>query len=434
MHTFNASDRSDEDCLSLNVWTPGTDDHLRPTMVWIHGGGFQSGSGSSPIYSGQGFITSETVLVTLNYRLHALGFLYLDELFGMSGSANVGLTDQIAALRWVQDNIAAFGGDPANVTVVGESAGAMSIGCLMAMPGTAELFSRAIVQSGAGKHVIGPSAATDVARHVLDEIEVKVGDMDSLLATSAERITSATASLTPSVVAELFEHEFSASMAFQPVVDGINLRTSPTEAIKSGASDCIDLLIGTCADELRLVTWGMARGGPTRPFDPAVARQLSRRGISIEHAVATYERDHPGDAPLDYQSAMETDFRYTFPAAEFALAHQPFNPNVWVYRFDWGTPILDGALRACHAIEVPFVFRTLAEAGEFVGPNPPEVLAKLVHSAWVAFARTGDPSVPGLSPWPRYEESRRTVAVLDIVPSLADDPWRERRLLWLEPR
>jgi para-nitrobenzyl esterase len=156
-----------------------------------------------------------------------------------------------------------------------------------------------------------------------------------------------------------------------------------------------------------------------------------RRSINVDQAVETYRRERPNDELLDHLSAMETDYRYTIPAGEFALAHQRCNPNVWVYRFDWPTPILDGRLRACHAVDVPFVFGTLSEAADFVGPMAPRSLSDLIHGAWVSFARRGDPSAPPLDSWPRYEPSRRATQILDVRPGVVDDPRPERRAVWM---
>jgi para-nitrobenzyl esterase len=195
-----------EDCLTLNVWTPSADDGRRPVVVWIHGGGFQSGGADAPVYAGHAFIESECVLVTVNYRLNVFGFLFLDDIFPTDAPrGNNGLLDQIAALEWVRENIAAFGGDPDNVTVAGQSAGAMSIGCLLTMPEANGLFERAILQSGACRHVISRDGATRVARRVLERVDVTETDWTTLQEVPAARLLDATRALTPSVVADLFE-------------------------------------------------------------------------------------------------------------------------------------------------------------------------------------------------------------------------------------
>ena len=411
LHVLDPTGPFDEDCLALNVWTPAPDRMGRPTMVWIHGGGFGSGGGSSPMYDGRAFVRDDVVLVTLNYRLHAFGFLYLDELFpGASGTGVLGLLDQLAALEWVRDNISAFGGDPGNVTVFGESAGAMSIGALLTVDGGPDLFRRAILQSGAGHHAIAPAAATRVARRVLEHLGVRPGDWDALRSVPGDAVTRAAALVGPEA-AQLLAGEWSAAMAFQPV-----LTERPVAAISRGAARGADLLVGTCADELRLVAWGMPVGAERRHVDPLVIAALERAGRSVSDAAARYTGDE-----LDRHLAMETDYRYTVPAVCLAERHRG---RTWLYRFSWPTPVLDGALGACHTLEVPFVFAREDAVPEVVGRHPPHGLADAVHGAWVRFARRGDAG------WPSYETGDRAVMDFDIVSRVVEDPQPERRLLW----
>ena len=416
LHVFDPTGPLDEDCLALDVWTPAADDASRPTMVWIHGGGWRAGSGSSRLYDGRAFVGDDVVLVTLNYRLHAFGFLYLDELFpGASGTGVLGLLDQLAALEWVRDNIAAFGGDPANVTVFGESAGAMSIAALLALDGGAGLCRRAVLQSGAGHHAITPAAATRVARRVLELLDVTPGDWDALRSVPAAALAGA-ASVVAAEAGPLLAGEWSAAMAFQPV-----LTEPPVVTIAGGAAPGVDLLVGTCADELRFVAWGMPAGLQRRQLSPAVAAVIEAAGRSVAEVAAAYT-DEGGE--LDRHLAMETDYRYTFPAVCLAERHVARGGRAWLYRFSWPTPVLGGALRACHTLEVPFVFATQAEVPVLVGDAPPQGLADAVHGAWVRFARTGDPG------WPCYDTARRPVMDFGAECRVVDDPQRGHRLLW----
>jgi para-nitrobenzyl esterase len=416
LHVFDPTGRLDEDCLALDVWTPAPDDAGRPTMVWLHGGGWRGGGGSCPLYDGHAFVRDDVVLVTLNYRLHAFGFLYLDELFpGASGTGLLGILDQLAALEWVRENIAAFGGDPANVTVFGESAGAMSIAALLAMEGGADLCRRAILQSGAGHHAITPAAATRVTRRVLEAVGVDAGDWGALQSAPAASVQRA-ASLAAAEAGELLAGEWSAAMAFQPVLPEL-----PVATLARGAASGVDLVLGTCADELRFVAWGMPAELQRRRLSPAVAAALEGSGRSVAEVAATYAGEG-GD--LDRHLAMETDYRYTFPAVCLAERHAARGGRAWLYRFSWPTPVLDGALRACHTLEVPFVFATQTDAPVLVGDDPPPGLADALHGAWVRFARTGDPG------WPSYDVTGRPVMDFGVKCRVVDDPQRERRLLW----
>jgi len=236
-----------EDCLTLNIWSPGADDARRPVMVWIHGGSFVTGSGSTPWYNGTSFATQgDVVVVTINYRLGALGFLYLAEYAGeeYATSGNNGLLDQIAALTWVRENIAAFGGDPENVTIFGESAGAMSIGALLAMPAAHVLFKRAILQSGAAHRVNSNQIAANGTQSFLRELELGPHDMNRLLTTPIDTLLRAQGTLPSSVQWR----------AFSPVVDGVALPKRSIDAIADGSAAGVDVLVGTNLDEMKLFT------------------------------------------------------------------------------------------------------------------------------------------------------------------------------------
>jgi len=417
MHVFDPTGPMDEDCLSLDVWTPGADDGARPVMVWVHGGGFRSGSGACPLYDGDAFVRDGIVLVTVNYRLHAFGFLYLDELFdGARGTGNLGLLDQVAALEWVRDNIAAFGGDPANVTVFGQSAGAMSIGALLSMGGP---FSKAIAQSGAGHHALSTSGAAAVARRTLELLGTRPGDWDALRGLSAAAITNAAARVGLDAGA-LLADEFSAAMPYQPVIDGSVLTARPITAITSGAAAGKDIIVGTCADELRVVAWGMPEEVQRRRLDPAVPRVLAAKGVGLAEAEAVY-----GPTPdlLDTHLAMETDYRYAVPAASLA-DRQGRHARTWAYRVSWPTPAAGGRLGACHGVDVPFVFGTFAHAEPLVGTAPPRELGDAVHRAWARFAATGDPG------WPAYGSGGRAVMDFGAEPRAIHDPDAARRIMW----
>src|SRR5215469_11864492 len=402
----------DEDCLTLNVFTPGPGSGARPVMVWIHGGGFTAGSGRNPWYDGTSFARDGVVVVTINYRLGALGFLHLEEL---PGSGNCGLLDQVAALRWVQENIAAFGGDPANVTVFGESAGGMSVGALLGMPAAAGLFHRAIPQSGAASSVQAAVEAGDVADRVL----ARLGGLDALLAAPADRVLQAQAEVT--------EELGPRRLGFRPVVDGGYLPRPPLEAVRAGSAAPVALLTGTNRDEMTLFL--AATPDFRQAGEDVVVRRLERALPGRGRSLYDEYRSVLGAsaAPADVWVAVETDRVFRVPAIRLAEAMAGHGGDRWMYLFTWESPAMDGALRACHALEIPFVWDSLAVRGTeaFAGGGPAaEALAKEMHAAWVAFARTGDPG------WDRYDPTRRATRVFGPGTGVEDDPLGALRRLW----
>jgi para-nitrobenzyl esterase len=417
MHVFDPVGPMDEDCLSLDVWTPAADGARRPVMVWVHGGGFRSGSGGCPLYDAGTFVRDGIVVVTINYRLHAFGFLYLDELFsGVAGTGNLGLLDQLAALGWVHDNIASFGGDPGNVTLFGQSAGAMSIGALLSMGAPC---ARAIAQSGAGHHALSSAGAAAIARRVLELLDVQPGDWDALVDLSPDALTRA-AGRVGQDAGELLADEFSAAMPFQPVIDDHVLKARPITAIAAGTARGVNVVAGTCADELRVVAWGMPLEVQRRHLDPALPRLLRAAGARVADVEAVYR---PGTDVLSTHLAMETDYRYTVPAVSLA-EHQGRYARTWVYRCSWPTPVEGGQLGACHGVEVPYVFGTYEHASALVGDAPPEALGSAMHGAWARFAATGDPG------WPVYGTDRRAVMDFGATVQVVDDPDAARREVW----
>lgn len=422
-----------EDCLSLNVWTPGADDRRRPTMVWIHGGAFVMGSGSTPIYDGSALASrGDVVVVSINYRLGDFGFLYLDHLDAdYSGSGNNGIRDQIAALEWVRDNIASFGGDPENVTIFGESAGAMSVSTLLGTPKAAGLFGRAIPQSGAAAHTISREQAMAVTDAYLAQLGVSTVDQllgvsdDDLLANQAA--ISATY-LNPATRPELFPE----GMLWQPVIDGDVLPSSPLAAVDDGAAAGIDLLVGTNADEWHLFEI-MA------PDSPAEEQLLGLFGRVLDTddpagALAEYRATHPNADAKQIRSALLTDQTFRIPAHQLLDAQQRHHGAVWSYLFTWATPAFDGALGSCHALEIPFVFGTQADPqmAAFLGDAPPATLAELMMDAWIAFARSGDPNHAGLPQWPPFTPDTRPSLEFGDTVQLLNDPDGATRKLWMD--
>jgi para-nitrobenzyl esterase len=411
-----------EDCLNLNVWTPDPAARL-PVMVWLHGGAFSNGSGSVPGYDGAGFARGGVVFVTVNYRLGADGFLHL----GDGAAANRGLLDQIAALTWVQENIGAFGGDPAKVTVFGESAGAMSIGTLLAVPGAAGLFRRAILQSGAAHHTLTPSSARLIGRHLADLLGVEPNHA-AVAAVPLDALTAAQQQLRAAISADPAPERWGEAalnlMPFEPVVDGELLPGPPLERIAAGAGADVDLLIGTNSDEFRLflVPTGVAGFVTEAVLEGAAARY----GLDADADVAVYRAQCPDATPGDLLAAIATDWFYRIPAVRLAEAHAGRAGGTHLYEFAWQPATFEGRLGACHAAELPFVFDHLHDPAfvDLLGTGAPQQLADTMHAAWISFATSGDPG------WPGYDTRQRTTMRFDTVPEVLADPGARRRALW----
>ncbi len=408
-----------EDCLYLNVWSPGADGKKRPVMVWIHGGAFTMGSGSTPLYDGTSFAEQgDVVVVTLNYRLGALGFLYLDELAGEQyrGSGNNGLLDQVAALQWVHDNIEAFGGDPNTVTVFGELAGAMSVGTLPGMPVAKGLFRRAILQSGAASSVRNKEAAARVAREYLDALGLQKNEAGALVRQPLADLLAAQASVLGKQRGVL---------AFGPVVDDATLPQSPVEAIAAGSVADVAVLVGTNHDEMRLFN----AANPTEPDERVLKRIF---GNAADEVVATYRSDRPGEPLSDIWSAIQTDQVFRIPAIRLAELQARQNAPVWMYRFDWATPVFGSRLGAAHALELPFVWNNFDKSGmkPLLGDAPPQELAERMQAVWIAFARTGNPNTPELPAWPAYDVEQRATLLFNIQCQVVNDPDAAERRMW----
>lgn len=354
---------TDEDCLTLNVWTPDPAGR-RPVLVWLHGGGFVTGSGRDPVFDATRLTgRRDVVVVTINYRLGAFGFLHLADVFGeeYAGSGNLGLLDQAAALAWVRDNIAAFGGDPDNVTLFGQSAGAMSVTALMTMPAAKGLFHKAVVQSGNAGAVTSRERATGVTRRLLKL--VGADSAEELAAVSTAAVVEAQAALTAELQAE-------GAMPFMPVIDGVVLARSPIEAIRDGVAAEIPLIAGATAEESRLF---LLMGGEA--------------------------------------SAALDEYMFQRPMFELAAAQALHTRKVWLYRFRWRSTARDGGLGACHSLDLPFVFDNLGQPGvaEFTGAEAPQALADAMGEAWASFARVGE---PGLE-WPEFDGDERRMLLFD---------------------
>lgn len=417
------------ECLNLNIWTPEPGGANLPVMVWIQGGMFEISSTAA--YDGSRFARDGVVCVVVNWRPGAEGFLYLDD-----GIANLGLLDQVAALVWVRENIAAFGGDPGNVTVFGESAGAMSIGMLLSMPRAEGLFRRAILQSGAAHQVTPAADALRIAGYLAVKLGVPT-TREAIAGAGVQRLLAAQAELKGELLADPDPERWGKAvvasvMPWQPVIDGDILPGPPIERIAAGSGRQVDVIVGTNTDDWRLFLFvsGALAGitdemltGPVRAYG---YQSLAAYGLPAGPALSAYRARYPEAVPGDLLAAVQTDWWMRIPAIRLADAHANANTTsgTYMYEFAWASP----GLGAVHALEVPFVFDTAATDAPLFGPllgdDPPQKLAHTMHAAWLAFAATGDPG------WPRYGPDRRATMRFDTDSRVVDDPRPWERALW----
>jgi para-nitrobenzyl esterase len=414
-----------EDCLVLNVWTPGTGHgHKRPVMVWLHGGGFTSGSGGFIIYDGARLAAKhDVVVITVNHRLTAVGYLYLAGIGGehYASSSNVGNLDIIAALEWVRDNAAAFGGDPGNVTIFGQSGGGGKVSSLMAMPAAKGLFHRAIVQSGAAVKGMPRDAATHTAEAFLARHDLKPDQLERLRQMSTEQLLSVT------------EASRGPPLNFGPVVDGHTLPTDPFDPTAPALSAEVPLLIGTVESEVAFF--------PNQVLDPiddaalrAHVKQTVRNAsdAQIEQIISAYRAGRPTASNTDLYLIIASDA--TFRAGVLTEADRKAAQGkaaVYQYYFTWRSPVREGKLRAFHTLEIPFVFDNVDAATSMVGSAPDRyALADKMSSAWVAFARTGNPNHRGLPHWAPFDTKQRVMMVFnDECKALSDPHGSEQHVL-----
>ncbi|HXZ82352.1 MAG TPA: carboxylesterase/lipase family protein [Acidimicrobiales bacterium] len=426
-----------EDCLFCNVWTPALGRGPRPVMVFVHGGAFCNGSGSGVMYRAERLAARGVVVVTFNYRLGALGFLahpaLADDTSGAIG--NWGLHDQIAALRWVRDNIGPFGGDPGNVTVFGESAGAMSICDLLAVPKARGLFHRVIAESGATL-AIDPPPAARIAERLSELLGHPELSREALTTVPVDELLAAQIVVNGEVDAGI-------GLPFQPVVDRGLFPSHPEDLIVAGSSAGIDLLLGSNRDEFKLFSFAILAGKELTGTDleGLVGRYLRGAGIEDEglarDAIAEYRRARrERDEPLSERALLDaivTDWIFRVPQLRLADAHRKRTPGTYVYLFDWPSPFAGGGLGACHGIELPFVFGTVHEPiiGLFSGTGEEAFrLSDEMQESWVAFARSGDPSNDRVGAWSRYEATRRTTMRFGLHSGPVDAPHESERQFW----
>jgi para-nitrobenzyl esterase len=413
-----------EDCLVLNIWTPAVGDgRTRPVLFWCHGGGFVTGSGSSPVTDGANLARrGDAVVVSINHRLNVLGFTYLAELGGrdFAQSGDVGMLDVVHALKWVRANIAEFGGDPQNVTVFGQSGGGRKVATLLAMPPAKGLFHRAIIESGATLELVEPEQAARVARELLKQLELEPTKWRELANVPLATLMSAYFATVRSMNVDQM------TMGFSPTVDGTAVAQHPFHPQAAAVSADVPLIIGATRTELT-----SSSDAAAFTLDEAGMRERVRAllGDSANRVIDVYAAANPGASPSDLYFLITSDERYGAPVMKIAERRAALGKgSVYLYYFRWETPLEGGRYRAPHTIEIPFVFHNLEASPWTRGVAGAAELADQVSDAWLAFARSGEPNARGLPRWPAFDARRQATMVFDTTTAVVDDPLREQRL------
>jgi para-nitrobenzyl esterase len=421
------SDEGDgtEDCLHLNVWTASLHGK-RPVMVFFHGGGYAASSASWPMFDGVNLATThDVVLVTVNHRLNVFGYLYLAELGGekYAHSSNVGMLDLVAALEWVRDNIANFGGDASNVTIFGQSGGGGKVSTLMGMPAGQGLFHRAIAMSGSAVDGIPSARATKTAAAYMSKLGLKPGQVDELQSLPTAQLVDAMRTM------QLF--------GLGPVVDGRSLPANAFDPTASEISANVPLMIGSLETE---ITWSNTI--KLDPLDDAALHARVRDSVKVsdseaDRLIALYKKGRPKASNLDLALIIGTDFSNFRTGTDLEAERKAIQAKAPVYKyyFQWYSPVREGKLRAFHTLDLPFVFDTVDLAPTMVGTGPErQPLADKMSGAWVAFARSGNPNHKGIPKWAPFDLNRRATMIFNNQCRAVNDPYREERLLRAEIR
>jgi para-nitrobenzyl esterase len=413
----------------LNVWTPGIDDGgKRPVIMWCHGGGFNTGSGAAPVNDGTRLgLRGDIVTVTTNHRLNVLGYTYLGELGGkeFEETGSVGVQDLVHALKWIRANIEQFGGDPGNVTIIGQSGGARKVSTLLTMPSAKGLFHRAVVMSGSALQLLDRDAAAHVTRELTAQLGLAKPTVAELQAVPLDRLMGAYFA----AVAKLGSERF--GRTFEPTVDGKAVTQHPFHPAASPVSPDVPVIFSHTSGEATF-----RADERLYSLDEAGMRQeiAARVGDKTDQIIALYRRLYPGSTPSDLYFLIASDHQYggaTTKAVErrAALGRAP----AYLYYWTWESPVEGGKYRAQHTIDIPFVFDNVAASRLTAGAPDAQALADQVSEAFIAFFRSGDPNTPKskLPTWPKFEPANRPTMVFDSKPALKNDPIREQRLaMW----
>jgi para-nitrobenzyl esterase len=410
-----------EDCLVLNVWTPGVGDGAkRPVLVWLHGRGFAAGAGSEGWYNGADLARrGDVVVITINHRLNVFGYLHLagfDPAFAGSGVA--GMLDAVLALEWVRDNVEAFGGDPKNVTIFGESGGGSKVSTLLAMPSAKGLFHRAIIQSGPGVRQTEAKDGAEFAERLLGHLSIKTNELHRLQDLPHEQLTKS-----------LREVGGGGAMRLAPVVDGSYLPLHPFDPDCAPTAVDVPVMVGTNKDEAALFLAGDPRRRRLEEHE-LIERLRPMLGERMEEILATYRRTRPEATPWELLIGISSE---ATRLRSIQLAERKAGAGgapVWMYLFTWESQALGGLFKAAHAMEIPFVFDH-PDVAPMTGETPERYeLAATMSATWAAFARSGNPNHEGLPHWPAYDARDRATMLFDVPCKVENDPRREERLVW----
>jgi len=415
------SEPESEDCLNLNIWTPTTDNGKRPVMFWIHGGAFKTGTANMDIHDGSALAQyGDVVVVTINYRLGALGYLYIPGV-----TANAGQLDQILALEWVHDNIHLFGGDPNNVTIFGGSAGGYSVITLCAMPKVKGLFKRVIAQSAP---LVDPKQDEKPTKTLMNKLGIKEGDIDALREIPVKEIIKVQDEISPGL-----------DMGFIPQIDGETLPIHPLKAFRTGECKKIDLMMGTNLDEFTIFI-------APDPFlskindEQSLIEILTKIGIEkekIKNILKTYKKARKGKyskEPKQLLNAILTDIIFRIPTIRLLEDQSKYQPNTYNYLFTWPCPAFNKALGAFHGLENIFIFNQLdnPEFKPIVGLKPNHDLSTKMMAAWTSFARNGNPNTDQLPQWPAYEINNPATMIFGEKIKVLNAVFDQGRAVWDE--
>ncbi|HSG91106.1 MAG TPA: carboxylesterase/lipase family protein [Pseudomonadales bacterium] len=418
--TLSEMKSDNEDCLFLNVWTPAPDERARPVMVWFHGGGWNYGSGAWPVYDGTNLARrGDVVVVTVNHRLNVFGYLDLSAHDGDAyrDSANAGLLDMVMALEWVRDNAAAFGGDPDNVTIMGESGGGSKVSHLLATPAAKGLFHKAVIQSGPALTAIERDAAREVADAVVTELGLGDAPLEALRTLPAQTILDAASTVADRVTAA------GARRALAPVIDDRVLPAHPFTPAAPAQSRDVPILIGWNKDEFTIFNAGAPWFG-TLTKAQMMTRLTGMVGARATALAAAYEAAHPDYSPTYLFNMILGDMRMFLGSVTLAerKAAQGGAP-VFMYYLTWETPVGNGVFKTPHTLDMPMMFANVDRSLGLTGDSTEaRLLEAQMSSSWIAFARTGDPSNDTVPAWPAYDGDDRATMQFDVTPRLVNAP------------
>ena len=417
-----------EDCLVLNVWTPATDRARRPVMFWLHGRGFSAGGGSEAWYNGADLVRrGDVVVVTINHRLNVFGHLYLGELGGpeFASSGLAGMLDAVLALEWVRDNIEAFGGDPGNVMIFGESGGGAKVSTLLSLPQAKGLFHRAAIQSGPGLRGADPAQATAFAERLIGHLGIQRADLHALQHLPHERLSAALKEVAGGTGPGGGQNNL------RPVVDGAVMPRHPFDPDAPATAFDVPVIVGSNRDEHAL--W--AAVDPRRRRLEGHELEERMRPVLKDRfdRIAAEYRKRPDNTPWDIYLAMmsERTHRASIALAERKAAQAAAGgAPVYMYLFNWSSNFKGGLMKSAHSMEIPFVFDH-PDVSPFTGDSPDRAaVAAVMSQAWINFARTGNPNGPGLPAWPAYDPARRSTMVFDTKSEAVDAPRRDELAAW----